>query len=133
MPKTFIPYNKKLNNNAGKLRNNSTAAEVILWNELKAGKLRGYKFNRQKPIANCIVDFYCKKLSLVLEIDGESHIGNELKDIERAGKLEKLGLYILRFPDEYIKQSLDIVMNKLNEYIDKFEDGKLNEFIDWQY
>ncbi len=133
MKKTFIPYNKKLIKNARKLRNNSTLAEVILWNELKAGKLRGYKFNRQKPIGKFIVDFYCKKLSLVVEIDGESHIGNELNDIKRVDKLEKLSLYVLRFDDIVVKQALDIVMNKLNDYIGKFEDSKLNEFIDKEY
>ncbi len=130
MKKPYTPYNKKLNKNAGKLRNDSTLAEVLLWNELKAGKLRGYKFNRQKPIGNFIVDFYCKKLSLVVEIDGESHIGNELNDIRRAAKIENLKLYVLRFDDLAVKQAMNIVLNKLNDYIDKFESGKLDEFND---
>ncbi|MEO8514058.1 MAG: DUF559 domain-containing protein [Ignavibacteria bacterium] len=133
MKKPYTPYNKRLKSNAKKLRNNSTLAEVILWNELKAGKLRGYKFNRQKPIGKFIVDFYCKTLSLVVEIDGESHVGNELSDIKRAEKIENLRLYVLRFPDDYVKQSLDTVMKKLNEYIDKFESSTLSKFIDWEY
>jgi very-short-patch-repair endonuclease len=53
----FVPYNKNLKQLSRNLRNNSTLSEVILWNELRAGKLRGYKFNRQKPIGSYIADF----------------------------------------------------------------------------
>ncbi len=81
MKKPFIAYNKKLKGISRALRNNSTLAEVLLWNELKSGKMRGYKFNRQKPLKNYIVDFYCKKLCLIIEIDGDSHIYKYKKDI----------------------------------------------------
>lgn len=131
MNKPYIPYNKKLIKNSRKLRNDSTLAEVLLWNELKAGKLRGYKFNRQKPVGNFIVDFYCKQLSLVVEIDGDSHVGNELKDCIRAGKIEDLGVFVLRFDDLAVKQTIETVLNKLNEFIDRFGNGTLSEFIDW--
>jgi len=70
---TYIPYNKKLNEFSRKLRNNSTLSEVLLWDYLRAGKIKGFKFNRQKPLLNYIVDFYCKELMLVIEIDGDSH------------------------------------------------------------
>ncbi|HRJ86212.1 MAG TPA: DUF559 domain-containing protein [Ignavibacteria bacterium] len=125
----FTPYNRKLKDNSRKLRNSSTLSEVLLWNELKAGKLRGYKFNRQKPIDNFIVDFYCKKLSLAVEIDGESHIGKEEYDKIRIEIIEAHNIYVLIFPDEYVKKTKNIVLNKLNEYIDRFEDGTLDEFI----
>lgn len=128
----FTPYNKKLKENSRKLRNNSTLSEVLLWNELKSGKLRGYKFNRQKPIDKFIVDFYCKKLSLAIEIDGDSHTGNELKDISRVEKIESYNIFVLRFPDHYIKQAMDHVLNKLNEYIDHFENGSLDIFNDYE-
>ncbi|MCI0448266.1 MAG: DUF559 domain-containing protein [Chlorobi bacterium] len=123
MKKPFIPYNKKLKQLSRNLRNNSTLAEVLLWNELKAGKIRGYKFNRQKPIGNYIADFYCKKLNLVIEIDGSSHINKELKDIYRQIKLEKLKLKILRFEDIEVKQSLHTVLHKIERFINKFEKG----------
>jgi very-short-patch-repair endonuclease len=73
----YLPYNKNLKQFSRNLRNNSTLGEVLLWNELKAGKMYGYKFNRQKPLGNYIVDFYCKSLALVIEVDGESHYSEE--------------------------------------------------------
>ncbi|MBT6416907.1 MAG: DUF559 domain-containing protein, partial [Candidatus Marinimicrobia bacterium] len=57
-----IYYNPKLKQLARNLRNNSTLAEVLLWNELKQKRMRGYQFYRQKPILDYIVDFYCSKL-----------------------------------------------------------------------
>jgi very-short-patch-repair endonuclease len=89
MSKPFLPYNKRNRQLSRNLRNNSTLSEVLLWNELKAGKIKGYKFNRQKPLDNYIVDFYCKKLNLVIEIDGETHIDKEKDDLIRQDKLEK--------------------------------------------
>ncbi len=117
----FVPYNKNLKQLSRNLRNNSTLSEVILWNEIKAGKLRGYKFNRQKPIANFIADFYCRKLKLVIELDGISHVGNEIRDIKREIKINNLGLNVLRFDDDEVKQALDFVISKIEEYIDEFE------------
>jgi very-short-patch-repair endonuclease len=66
-------YNPKLKKRARQLRNNSTLSEVLLWNELKSGKMKGKDFHRQKPILNFIVDFFCPELELVIEIDGNSH------------------------------------------------------------
>jgi len=66
----FIPYNKSLKEFSRELRNHSTLSEVLLWNKLRASQFRGYGFNRQKPLNQYIVDFYCKKLNLVIEIDG---------------------------------------------------------------
>ncbi len=60
MPKAYLEYNLKLKANSRALRNNSTLSEVLLWKKLRAGGVMGYKFNRQKPIKNYIVDFYCK-------------------------------------------------------------------------
>jgi len=76
----LIPYNPKLKQLARKLRNKSTKSEVLLWNYLKGKQIKGFDFHRQKPIGNYIVDFYCSELLLAIEIDGESHYGNELKD-----------------------------------------------------
>jgi very-short-patch-repair endonuclease len=79
-----IYYNPKLKAKSRELRNNSTLAEVPLWNQLKGRKMRGYQFMRQKPIGNYIVDFFCSKLKLVIEIDGESH--SENKNMISKGK-----------------------------------------------
>jgi very-short-patch-repair endonuclease len=117
----FTPYSKNLKTNSRTLRTNSTLSEVLLWNELKAGKLKGYKFNRQKPIGNFIVDFYCRKLALVIEVDGDSHTEREIEDLKRATKIENLGLNILRFEDIEVKHALDSVLKKLKDYVDQFE------------
>jgi very-short-patch-repair endonuclease len=69
----IIPYNPKLKPLAKQLRHNMTVAEVLLWNRLKGKQMRGYDFDRQRPIDEYIVDFYCKDLMLAIEIDGASH------------------------------------------------------------
>ena len=64
----FIPYNRSLKDFSQELRKNMTFGEVLLWNILKAGAIKGYTFNRQKPIDNFIVDFYCKPIKFVIEV-----------------------------------------------------------------
>lgn len=118
-----LPYNKDLKEFSRKLRNESTLSEILLWNELKAGKMMGYKFNRQKPLLNYIVDFYCKPLKLVVEVDGSSH-DNEIsveKDSVRQRELEKIGLSFLRFEDIEIKRNITSVLRTIEGYIEEFE------------
>ena len=115
----IIPYNTKLKEYARKLRNNSTYTEVQLWNYLKGKQLRGYDFDRQRPIDNFIVDFYCKDLMLAIEVDGESHYGNREKDKKKDKRLNELGVTVLRFDDMEIVYELDRVIKKIEEWIDK--------------
>lgn len=115
----IIPYNPRLKEYARKLRNNSTYTEVQLWNYLKKKQLRGYDFDRQKPIDNYIVDFYCKDLMLAIEVDGESHYGNREKDIRKDKRLNKLGVTVLRFDDLDIVYKLDKVLEKIEKWIDE--------------
>ena len=65
-----IHYNHYLKQKSRDLRNNGTFSEVLLWSELKSGKVMGYQFMIQKPNLKYVVDFYCSKLKLVIEIDG---------------------------------------------------------------
>nr|CBX29982.1 Uncharacterized protein HI0925 [uncultured Desulfobacterium sp.] len=69
-----ISYNPKLKALSRKLRKQGVLSEVLLWEQLKGKKMKGFQFMRQKPVGNYIVDFYCSKLKLVIEIDGESHV-----------------------------------------------------------
>jgi len=80
-----IHYNPKLKELARQLRNNSTQSEIRLWQYLKGKQMMGYDFHRQKPIDNYIVDFFCNKLKLAIELDGFSHYIKEtyLKDLEK--------------------------------------------------
>jgi very-short-patch-repair endonuclease len=115
----IIPYNPKLKEYARKLRNNSTYTEVMLWNYLKDKQLRGYDFDRQRPIDNFIVDFYCKDLMLAIEVDGESHYGNEEKDKRKDKRLNELGVTVLRFDDMEIVYELDMVLKRIEKWIDE--------------
>lgn len=99
MRRKIIPYNPKLKERARYLRKNSTFTEILLWKFLRNKQLLGYDFDRQRPIDNYIVDFYCKDLNLTIELDGESHHGNENRDIWRDNRLRELGVKILRFDD----------------------------------
>jgi len=126
MSKKKIYYNPKLKEFARELRNNSTLSEVLLWNELKRKKLRGFDFHRQKPIGNYIVDFFCNELMLAIEIDGTSHINKYKEDIIRQKKLESLGIHFLRFDDLLVKHDISIVLKEIGKWIDEFENNKLN-------
>ena len=76
---------------------------------------------RQKPIGDYIVDFYCSKLKLVIEIDGESHSEKSKEDQIRQRRLESLGLSFLRFYDSDVKKNLDGVLITIQNWIEKFE------------
>lgn len=122
--RNIIKYNPKLKDLAKKLRNNSTLSEKILWQRLKSKQIKGYDFDRQKPIDNFIVDFYCYELMLAIEIDGITHEGNYDKDLRRHQKLESLGVYILRFNDLDIKQNIDKVLRIIYYWIIAYEKRK---------
>lgn len=119
----FLPYNRNLKEFSRQLRNKGTLSEVILWQKLRAGQVKGYKFNRQKPLSRYIVDFYCKKLNLVIEVDGISHFKGDapIRDRERQDILETMGLQFLRFDDEDVKENISFVMRVIYEFIDDWE------------
>ena len=118
----FLPYNKNLKQLSRNLRNNSTHSEIKLWQELRAAKL-GYTFNRQKPILDYIVDFYCKPLHLVIELDGLSHWELEQieKDEKRQAELEDLGLHFLRFDDSEVFKDMENVIRTIELTIEELE------------
>jgi very-short-patch-repair endonuclease len=112
-----IHYNPALKKRSGELRRNSTLSEVLLWNEIKHGKIEGYDFHRQRPIDNYIVDFFCQKLKLVIEIDGDSHIGKEKYDEARQKKIESLGINFLRYSDLAVKFEMENVLIEIRNWI----------------
>lgn len=115
----LIKYNQKNKILSRKLRRKSTLAEVLFWNEVKSRKILNYQFMRQKPIGDYIVDFYCSPLKLVVEIDGLTHIGKEEYDVRREKYLKSLGLNVLRFFDNDVKQNMSGVIGALYEWIYK--------------
>lgn len=114
-------YNPGLTQRSRKLRNNSTLGEILFWNQVKARKIFGYQFCRQKPIGNYIVDFYCRPLNLVIEIDGPIHEKSREYDLKRQRYLESLGLTVLRFIDLDVRQNTEAVINELSLWITNHE------------
>ena len=92
-------------------------SEVLLWQNLRKKQLLGYDFDRQKPIDNYIVDFFCNELMLVIEIDGVSHEGRNEEDDMRQSKLESLGVRFLRFYDSDVKGNMQGVVTAIEEWI----------------
>ena len=112
----FIPYNQNLKEKARKNRKNSTKPEIKIWNEILKEKFIGYKFLRQKPINNFILDFYCSKILLAIEIDGDSHYEKENYDFKRTNILNNLGIKIIRYTNlEIIKNIEGVYLNLIRE------------------
>lgn len=120
----IIPYNSKLKELASQLRNNSTKAEVFLWQKIKGKQYHGYDFHRQKPIDNYILDFFCNELMLGIEIDGYSHDIVEVynKDLIKEAKMKSLGISLLRFTDNQVFNDMDNVLRAIEAFILEFEE-----------
>jgi very-short-patch-repair endonuclease len=105
--------------NAKKLSKNPTKAEEVMGLSLKNNQLDGYKFRRQHPLLNYVADFYCHKLKLVIEIDGEYHQTVEQKklDKERTVNIEFQGLYVIRFTNDEVLTDINSVLSKMKEFI----------------
>jgi very-short-patch-repair endonuclease len=93
-----------------------TPAEKILWQELRANKL-GVHFRRQQVIAGFIVDFYCHKAALVVEVDGDIHDLQQDEDARREKVLSEMGLRIVRFGNDEVVRKLSAVVGKIMELI----------------
>ncbi|HXB12797.1 MAG TPA: endonuclease domain-containing protein [Bacteroidia bacterium] len=100
---------------AAVLRKNLTPAERALLGKLGMSQLYGLCFKSQHPIGKFIVDFYCPKLSLVIEIDGDIHAEVDIaeRDEERENELKNYGLKILRFSNEEVLNNIDIVLDSI--------------------
>ena len=120
----IIPYNPKLKELARQLRNNSTKAEVFLWQKIKRKQYFGYDFHRQKPSDNYILDFFCNELMLGIEIDGYSHEIVEVynKDLVKEAKMKSLGISLLRFTDNQVFDDMDNVLRAIEAFILEFEE-----------
>jgi len=110
-----IPRNKDLKQLSRNLRNNTTKQENHLWYDFL--KLFPLQFYRQRIIGNYIVDFYCPKAKLVIELDGSQHFEDNVEkyDEERTKYLESLELIVLRFSNNDINNNFNGVCEKINE------------------
>ncbi|GBD88195.1 hypothetical protein BMS3Abin03_02130 [bacterium BMS3Abin03] len=105
------------------LRNNMTKAEKILWDHLKNKKLDGYKFRRQYSVDSFIIDFYCPKVKLGIEVDGKVHFTYEAKEYDenRSGFLADFGIEIIRFKNDEIHYNIEMVLNKIKQKLKERE------------
>jgi very-short-patch-repair endonuclease len=94
-----------------------TDAERLLWSKIRAKQLKGYQFYRQRIIGNYIVDFYCPKAKLVIELDGGQHYSNEglERDKIRDDYVSEQKLKVLRFSDRDVFENLNGVVERIYE------------------
>jgi very-short-patch-repair endonuclease len=116
----YCLYNTDLQPRANALRHRMTKAEVYLWKfVLKARKMMGYQFRRQRPVLWYIADFMCKELRLIIECDGSSHDNPHaaIKDAKRQEALEAQGFIVLRFRNEEVIYNIPGVRRTIEETI----------------
>ena len=92
---------------ARQLRRDMTPTEVILWGVLRDRQLGGYKFRRQQPLGPFYADFYCAETKLVVELDGDTHVGREEEDAARTAFLASEGIAVIRFWNPEVRDNLD--------------------------
>lgn len=105
---------------AKEMRKEPTRAELILWEELRKGKL-GFRFRRQHLIGNYIADFACLEKRLVVEVDGEYHNSNDQKerDFERTNEIEQKYFFkVIRFTNEEVIKDVGNVIKRIKEQLD---------------
>lgn len=97
------------------LRKDIPDAERFLWSKLRNKQILGYKFRRQFSVGKYIVDFYCPKTKLVIELDGSQHIQekNKLHDEKRTLFLSELGLRVVRFWDNEVFSNTEGVLETI--------------------
>lgn len=118
-------YNRKQENEKRKiLRHNMTKAEVLMWLQIKGKKINGFKFRRQYSVGSYVLDFYCPKLKLAIEIDGATHITDDEKeyDVQRQEEIESLGIKFLRFSNLEIYENLSNVLDRIKKKTQELND-----------
>lgn len=116
-----IYYDPELKERAKILRKRSTLPEVLLWNHLQAKKMMGFRFHRQKPIDHYIVDFFCKPLRLIIEIDGPCHDYKDVREKKRDDRLKSFGYNMLRFRNDEVMKNIDRVLLVIRQWISDHE------------
>ena len=96
-----------------------TSAEKLMWQILRRNSVKGFYFRRQHPIGRYIADFYCHKVKLVVELDGDVHDSADQKehDANRDAIMEKFGLTVLRFSNDDIFKNAEFVVNEIENFL----------------
>jgi very-short-patch-repair endonuclease len=117
----YLKYINKLKTESQKHRKGATNGESIFWKEILSKDKTGYRFLRQKPIGRFILDFYCSKLLLDIEIDGSSHSNKQDYDNERDKYLEQRGIKTIRYNNTEVVNNIEIIKNKIRGIINDRE------------
>jgi very-short-patch-repair endonuclease len=105
------------------LRRSLSKSETIMWVHLSRQQMNGYKFRRQYSVDQYIIDFYCPKLGLAVEIDGDSHYHSTSQkyDTERQKYIESYGIHFLRFTNDDVYNNLYGVLQAIYEWTIKYK------------
>jgi lipoyl(octanoyl) transferase len=108
---------EKLTNYARELRAASSGAEQRIWYLLRSRNFLGYKFRRQHPVGNYILDFYCADVKLAIELDGGQHAENVVYDLQRTETLMRDGIQVLRFWNNDVLMNTEAVLSKIADVL----------------
>lgn len=105
------------------LRRNTPSPEILLWSKLKGKQLNGFKFRRQYGVLNFVVDFYCPRCKLAIEIDGNSHYGDKAQqhDADRQLAIQSLGIRFLRFKNTDVLRNIDGVLDEIIGVVSEYK------------
>lgn len=121
-----LPLNRKLTDYARKNRKSGNLVEIAFWLQVHNKLFHELDFDRQKIIGNYIVDFYVKRLGLVIEIDGGSHNGKQDYDARRDKFFESFGLKVFHITDYDVLQHVNLVLEDLRNFIIKHYEHEIN-------
>ncbi len=115
----MLPYNGNLKQYSRQLRENMTDAERHLWAKIRMKQIKGYQFYRQKPIGDYIVDFFCPKAKLAIEVDGSHHLVGEMIEYDRIRDeyLSSPGLRVQRFTNTDVLTHIEGVVESIEKEI----------------
>jgi very-short-patch-repair endonuclease len=119
MDSKFLYNNKTLKERRQELRNNQTESEKLFWKFISKNKILGLRFLRQYGVGPYILDFYCPKIRLGIELDGKIHEKNKLYDKDREKYLDGLDIKIIRFQNDDVLKNIKKVLNNLQNEIKK--------------
>jgi very-short-patch-repair endonuclease len=112
---------KQVVEQARELRQNMTEAEEILWKHLRGRRFKGYKFRRQHPADKFVLDFYCHRVKLCIEVDGGIHNDIEIseRDENRTYELEQFGIRVRRITNSEIETDIENVLKKIEKWLEE--------------
>ena len=103
------------------MRQNMTPSERRLWSELRTNRLDGWHFRRQQIIDGFIVDFYCHRAGLIIEVDGPIHDSQQDMDAEREAVFLNRGLKIIRFTNDQVMNEMPSVLEDIRQSLQQTE------------